>query len=463
MNGRGSAQRRAVWAFAFAATACGGGVDFDVDGGASDSGATNDGGAFDAGTFFDGGAFDAGPFDAGLVPPVRYVAGTTHSPLTPAVAAGLQRMAARAPGRRGDVFSKVGDSNTVNTNHLACFAGTQVDFGAWSALSPTRDVFKAALVESTTPFDRVSLAATVGWRVDHALAGTPNAVAREVALANPRFATVAFGTNDVGLKDPFAFGKGLWSLVDSLVSAGVVPIVSSMPPRDDDATVDVWVPRYNAVARAVAQARQVPFVDLHRELLALPSHGLGPDGVHLNVYTPAGSARGCVLTDAGTVFGHNRRNAVVLEALSLARRAVLDAGTATLSAPVLEGQGSASEPFVVDSLPFVDGRSTADGGTRSFGSYPPCSPADESGAEYVYRFNVTKETSVRAMVVAQGLADVDVHVLSGQATASSCTARDDKVLTATLSPGTWYFVVDTYVAQGAARSGDYLFVVMREP
>jgi hypothetical protein len=42
-------------------------------------------------------------------------------------------------------------------------------------------------------------------------------------------------------------------------------------------------------------------------------------------------------------------------------------------------------------------------------------------------------------------------------------ARDDRMLVADLAAGTHTFVVDTFVgADGAARAGEYLFVLVRE-
>ena len=44
-----------------------------------------------------------------------------------------------------------------------------------------------------------------------------------------------------------------------------------------------------------------------------------------------------------------------------------------------------------------------------------------------------------------------------------CVARDDRVLVADLAAGAHTFVVDTYVgADGGARAGEYLFVLVRE-
>jgi hypothetical protein len=67
------------------------------------------------------------------------------------------------------------------------------------------------------------------------------------------------------------------------------------------------------------------------------------------------------------------------------------------------------------------------------------------------------------MVITRGTTDVDVHLLGAAATAESCVARDDRALVATLAPGTWTFSLDTFVSAGAARSGEYLLVIVQDP
>jgi hypothetical protein len=407
---------------------------------------------------------DAGTDDAGapLAGVLVYPLDRAHSPLTAEVAAHLKAIAALKPSRAGNVFSKVGDSNTVNFNHLTCFAGAQVDLAFRPALEPALAHFRGGSVDGGSPFARTSLAATVGWSAFSALAGSPSPLQQEVDTANPRYASVMFGTNDVGFADPYTYGQNLFTIVDTLSLQGVVPIVSSVPPRDDNATANAWAQRYNLVARGVAQARQVPFVDLHRELLPMPNHGLGGDGVHLNVYTPSG-ARGCVLTSAGLAYGHNRRNLLTLEALSRAWGAVEGQPVPDASGPRRLASGTQADPVLIDALPFVDARDTRTDGEARLGSYPGCmSAANEGGREVLYRLELAQPATVRAFVVALGGADIDVHLLSSSASGQACVARNDKVIVKALGAGTHWLALDTYVASGNTLAGEYVVVVTAE-
>lgn len=395
---------------------------------------------------------------------VRYTADRTLSPITDDIAESLRAIVRRASGTSDHEFAKIGDSNTVSTNYLACLTGTHVDLAGRAALQPAIDYFLAGTAGGTTPFDRVSLAATVGWSVGSAIAGAPSPAARELAAIRPRQATVMFGTNDIQSRNIDRYAEDMWTLTDAVIAAGAVPLITTIPARGDDAAADAWVPRYNAVARALAQSHRVPFIDTHRELETIPRRGLGPDNLHLNYLTQSGSPRACVFTAAGLQYGQNVRNLRVIE--TLAR--VLDVtsrGSAApdRDAPRMVGQGTPAAPYEITSLPFVDGRDTRRSSASSIGRYTGCaSTADESGPEVWYRLVVTRATRLRAEVFVRGTTDVDVHLLDHTGSAAGCVQRNDKVVTADLSPGTWFIVVDSFVASGVSRAGEFLFTALAE-
>ncbi len=455
---------RAAVACALVAAGCGSPLESEDAGPRVDAGSFG----FDAGEGSDAGEVDGAGVDAGGVvvdagfSVLRYPSGRTQSPLTDEVTAHLRSIAALSPGKDEALFSKVGDSNTVNANYLGCYAGTQVDLGGRTALEPAWQHFLSGMVGGTTPYNRTSLSATIGWSAFSAIAGNPSPLQQELDAAHPRYATVMFGTNDVGFMNTDSFGRNLFTLIDTLSLQGVVPIVSSIPPRDDDAAIDAWVPRYNLVARGIAQARKVPFVDLHRELLTVPAHGLGPDGVHLNVYV-SGSVKGCNLTAAGLGSGHNTRNLVTLQALSRAWGAVWAGTTPDTTAPRISGTGLPGDEVVIDSLPFVDVRDTRRDGVARLDSYPGCaSTANESGREVLYRLELTQPTNVRVFVVSLGTSDLDVHLLSDPGSGASCVVRHDKTFVRQLAAGTHYLSLDTFQSSAGVLAGEYLVGVLAE-
>ncbi len=432
-----------------------------ADAGAPDAGAT-DAGAVDAGPPdagpFDAGAADAGLADAGLADagdsrPVLYPAGATHSPLTEAVAGHLRAIASRRPARER-ALSKIGDSQTVSTSFLNCFAGSSITLGANAPLQPTLDAFRDG-----GTFNRTSLSATVGWSAFSALQGAPTPLEQELSANDPRYGVVMFGSNDVELMNIDRYGRDMFTITDQLIDAGVVPLLTSFPPRDDKPSADAVVPRYNAVVRGIAQARQVPFVDLHRELLPLPSHGLGGDQLHLNA-SPSGS---CRFDAAGLQYGQNVRNALTLQVLARARGALLSTPAPDATAPHLAGSGTATDPFVIPSLPFSDVRDTRRDGANVISTYSGCAAAqDESGPELYYRLDLPAATNLRAFVISLGTGDIDVHLLGAGTGPGDCLARNDKVVTRAGATGTLHLALDTFVSGGVPQRGGYLLVVMAD-
>lgn len=407
----------------------------------------------------DGGptAADAGAPDAGPPPPsgpVLYPADRRHSPITADLGADLRAAALRGPSLAADVFMKVGDSITVSTQFLHCFAGGNVELDG-RPLDGTLARFRAGSAGGSSPFTRASQAAVVGWSASAALAGSPSPLERERSALSPRFAVVMFGTNDAGYRDLDAFSQDVWTIAGSLLDRGTIPLLTSIPPRDDSSSANARVPRYNLAVRAIAQGLGVPFVDLHRELAPLTNHGVGGDGVHPNV---SGSGA-CALDAAGLRYGYNVRNLLTLEQLDRASRA-LDGEALDTAAPRLAGSGSPTDPFLIEGSTFAVMGDTSGSPHRTIDRYGCAPGTDESGPEEVYRLELASSARITATVVSARGVDVDVHLLRGAVRADACVARDHKELSADAEAGTWYVVVDSWVdGAGAAQSGPYLLLV----
>jgi len=404
------------------------------------------------------------PQDAVVVPPDDAAAGSpvypadrAHSPLGHVAAAALREIAARAPAAAPDVFAKVGDSITVSRSFLDCFDGGGVQLDAFGDLEPARAFFAAGDAAGASPFSRVSEAATVGWSVGAAQRGAPSPLERELAALNPALAVVMFGTNDLQSRAPNAYFSGMRALVDALVARGVVPLLSTIPPRDDSEVADADVPLYNGIVRALAQSRRVPLMDLHRALMALPGHGMGPDNLH-----PSASPEGaCVLTPSGLGRGYNQRNLLTLQALDRVWRALKAEPAPDADGPARRGDGSTTAPFEVDALPFTELRDTRSATTRAVNRYDGCqSQADESGPEHIFRLVLDAPRTVRAVVVDGDSVDVDLHLMVDPGDPATCLQRNDREIEADLGEGVWYIVVDTYVVDGGPpQAGEYALVV----
>ena len=444
----------------------------------ADAGATHDAGlpipSVDAGAPRDGGStasVDAGTSaplpSAGLV----YPGDRTQSPIDAALAQRLRGIAARGTGR-GTVFSKVGDSISTNGSGVGggyfanCFDGIvggtvswdfNVNLGAFSALAPTVDFFKSTRLGADDSWTRPSLATRVGAAAGWAVTGAPSPLEQELAAATPRYAVVMYGSNDIayygGGAYPLAdqaetYEANLRAITDELLARGVIPLLTTMPPRTDGDRLR-YVPVFSAVVRAIAQGRQVPLIDLNRELMALgPPFGLSSDQVHP---TCAAYNKCCWFDPASLTHGYNVRNLITLQALDRLHQ-VFEGGATTLdpAAPRLAGDGSRAAPFAISSLPFGELRDLTQSPSTPDAPLSCAGAPAVAGPQHLYRLVLTRTTSLRALVLDRGADAHRVSLLSGTSL-SSCLRSDPRLVAATLSAGTYYLAVNARNAGGGAE------------
>jgi len=374
----------------------------------------------------------------------RYRLGPLHSPITAAIAARLADIVSEG-GYRKDVFAKIGDSLTVDTAFLNCFSGNDARLFDHATLEPTRSFFRKTVVDGIhSSFDRPTLGAKIGWTAGRAIDGDPSPIEQEIDAVRPSFAIVLLGTNDTLAWRVPTFERDLRRGVDRMLSLGVVPLLTTIPPRADDPDAHALVPEMNAIVRALAQSRQIPLLDLYTALARTPSgHALAPDGIHLEPHiSPVEHARhGCWLSEDALRAGTNARNLLTLQALDRMRRFVLDNEAPEADPPPLLGEGTWNAPFVVDGFPFVDDRDTTTTASHEVDRYP-CSPKDESGGEVVYTIKLDQPMRLRARVFGDDGVDVDLHWLIGPSP-SDCVLRGEQTLDVLANPGTHRLVVDT--------------------
>lgn len=441
---------RIAFVCAVLAAACDGRAPQDVD--AGDDASMPDAG-LDADAPLDGGVDATTP-----TYPMRYPHDRTLSPIDPHVARSLRGVIARGEGT-ANVFIKVGASASQSISFLHCFAGTNVSLGSFGALEDTRAFFRAGMIAGTTPFNRSSLATLAGRGAAWALTGDPSPIEQELAAASPRYAVLMYGTNDIEQTNVFAYANSVLDLTDTLLDVGVIPMWTTIMPRDDDAESNLDVPVFNLAMRAIAEARQIPLIDFHRELMMLPDHGLGADDIHPST-APNGA---CRLEGTGLTYGYNIRNLITLQMLDRVRAVVDGASPPDAPGVPLLGEGTHASPWVIDSIPFTHGANTLFSSEDAIDTYPGCSATqDEGGRERVYRLVLDAERTLRFLVFDRGTVDIDVHVLDG-ATGADCVSRAHQDLEVTLPAGAYTVVLDSFVDGSTAREGEYLLAVLTPP
>lgn len=236
----------------------------------------------------------------------------------------FERGQARDNPRDPRLFSKVGDSMTASPNFLTAFGDGDYDLGKYADLAAAVDYFAADAEENA--FNRDNYANALGFSTASALDSTwanadmcePNEspLACEFRLANPAFALIMFGTNDVMVFDDVLFDYFLREVVLATIAADVVPVLYTFPIRPEAPDLSAT---FNQIILKIAADYDLPVINLVLALEALPNYGVDlEDTLHLTIPAAPGSAT--TFDAASLEAGYTVRNLVTLQALdSLAR------------------------------------------------------------------------------------------------------------------------------------------------
>ena len=235
----------------------------------------------------------------------------------------------RAPYRRNGLMI-VGDSLSATDRFIRCMTKFNPSLTKWTSITHAwsirgpfsvlqRESYSAQHGATTWELLKPSLLKPkggYGYKRSHINLSNPSPsepLLKEIYHNQARYASVLLGTNDL------YYRKGLerfaWryiQLIESLLSAGILPIVQTLPPQTSPLLKDrSLLHTFNHAIRAIAYAERVPLLNLYTPLSSLTHQGLREDGIHLNAY-----AGGCRLDAKGLRFGHNLRNELFLSAYS---------------------------------------------------------------------------------------------------------------------------------------------------
>ncbi len=240
----------------------------------------------------------------------------------------------QSAGMRADVFAKVGDSNTFSLEFLGGLGNAAYDpsnpanVGSHGDLASTINFFRQTSIDPTraNSFNHISAAAYGGWTtaslLTPGLQGVPpwqfgsaknTPLDSELRDSLPAIALIMIGTCEAGAEDPVTFQAYLTAVAQTLLSRGVIPVLSTIP-EDFLPTPGLFgiTATFNQVIANVAGGLNIPLWNLYEGLTQLPNEGIAPDGVHLNS-SPNGPQR---LDDADLAFGMNYRNFTAVQVLA---------------------------------------------------------------------------------------------------------------------------------------------------
>lgn len=221
-------------------------------------------------------------------------------------------------GNHANVFSRAGDSITFSNDFLTPLGVPSIgaDLSDDGSLRDTLAFFRSGTIGTSNSFTNQSRAARGGWTAADVLAN----LSAELAASKPAFVLIMVGTNDIALGvSPETYRQNLTSIVQTAISLGVVPVLSTIPDIPLFSVAQARIPTFNQVVEDVGETLQVPVWNYWRALQRLPNEGISSDGVHPSV-APSGAND---LTAFGRSYGYNTRNATALQTLDKLRRVLL--------------------------------------------------------------------------------------------------------------------------------------------
>jgi hypothetical protein len=283
-----------------------------------------------------------------LLAPAPAAASARDAPVVPSINGALRKRlaavyrAGRARGNRAAVFAKVGDSITESGSFLQDVGCGGATLGAHGELAATIRYFSrvgfpadytGVYCGTANSFTRASVTATSGWDAGQALAGMddpprgcPPPLNRplrcELHLLRPSLALIMYGTNDLERGSTRAFRNRLRAVVSETLAAGVIPVLSTIPPRRDSAEFAARVGRFNDTIAGLARDQRVPLWNYWRAMTApgMVDQGISGDGVHPSAFRGDAAAD---FSAAGLRYGYNQRNLTGLQVLAVLRRRLL--------------------------------------------------------------------------------------------------------------------------------------------
>jgi hypothetical protein len=262
-------------------------------------------------------------------------------------------------GNHRNIFAKIGDSLTASTAFLIGIGCKQEKLGDYEELAPVIDYFSRGGFPSNftetrcggaNSFNRRSLAAQVGWtsdivleRLQNGVNGCPRPLFNtpllcEIKLTHPAIALVMFGTNDLErYGNVEMFQANMTKLLQQTIDAGVIPVLSTIPPRTDRSKFSARVQKYNDAIITLGIQFNIPVINYWRAMMTaeLVNNGLSADGVHPN-YLGDGTKdiRPVDFTADGLHYGYNLRNLIVVQTLAKVKTIVIDDGPADPKSPM---------------------------------------------------------------------------------------------------------------------------------
>jgi hypothetical protein len=229
-------------------------------------------------------------------------------------------------GRNPHMFSKIGDCMTAADYFLVGFGGEDYDLGEYADLQPVVEYYSSVAPDTnefkSNAFASPGLATESGFTSNSVLDSTwankevceanESPLSCEYRVANPAYALIMFGTNDVFYFDSSMFDYYLRLIVIETIESDVVPVLYTFPVRPEFPEKSL---EFNQIIVKIAEDYDLPLVNLVVALEDLPDQGINVnDTIHLSLPEDEQVA---IFNDDTLQAGYTLRNLLTLQTLDV--------------------------------------------------------------------------------------------------------------------------------------------------
>jgi uncharacterized protein YraI len=337
----------------------------------------------------------------------------------------------QSKGNIFNVFVAVGDSITDQGAFMTQFTNGRYNLGAYNYYGPAVSWWNSVNGRGQLTFDPDHLAAAAGWSTFDVLdpgLGWPGICADgetplhcTYRVDRPSVALIMLGTNDAGGIAPADYEANMRRILNETISMGIIPVLSTLPPRVDAAANNNRVDAYNGIIVNLAREYDIPLWNYSLALSGLPNNGLDSDGVH-----PSKPPDNLFTTfDAEHLqYGFPMRNLTALHVLDqLWRQVLYDGGTIPVGDPATSPNqtipAAPADPAPADPAPAQPADS---GGYTCAGAPPPRLTVGQTGRVTPGVPNKLRaQPSVNAVEVGSIPGEAQFTVIGGPTCADSYT------------------------------------------
>ncbi len=261
------------------------------------------------------------PVNPGDTSPVSYPSEAHISPVSARVHEIFR--AGQARGNQRNVFSKVGDSITVDQQFGVSLSNGNYDLGPYTFLQDTitffsapRNSFAASSLAAQQSFNAAAVMSPI-WADSDRCQPNESPLACELRLTRPSVAVIMIGSVDIQIYDFNQYQTSMDSLISTTINNGTIPILTTFPNRPG--FYGSQADQFNAYLRNKANTEQIPLIDLRSATWEMPEYGVQEDGYHLSQHWE----RYINFNGEQTQWGHTMREFLTLQMLDRLRRELL--------------------------------------------------------------------------------------------------------------------------------------------